>query len=144
MTAKLTQHQIPSFNLQKHHDRVRVPQEFDLRDLSRKYHIFPLRVIAQGDKRRLLLAMRNINDQKVIHDVEFRAGMPVIPVQADEIDLQWLIQKHYFGRSLTPTPRFQPNEVIHDLFEQLSMTTDAQNRPSWVTENLELYQEKYS
>jgi len=64
--------------------------------------------------------------------VEFRSGVVVIPVQADEIDIQWLIHKHYYGRPLTPTPSLKPEEVTHDLFEQLTITTDAQKRPNWV------------
>lgn len=140
MTASLnTYKERPHFDLQKHHHRVRVPEEFDLRDMARKFHIFPLKVILKDGIKHLLLAMRNPNDQQVIYDVQFRAGMNVIPVQADEIDIQWLIHKHYYGRPLTPTPSFKPHEVTHDLFEQLSMTTNAQNRPGWVNESLNLY-----
>ena len=139
MTAETRVTEIPTFHLQKHHSQVRVPHEFDLRDLSRKYHIFPLRVIKKTGKKRLLLAMRNPHDHKAIDDVEFRSGVVVIPVQADEIDIQWLIHKHYYGRPLTPTPSLKPEEVTHDLFEQLTITTDAQKRPNWVNENLELY-----
>lgn len=139
MTARKSPIQIPSFDLQKHHSKVKVPEEFDLRDLSRKFHVFPLKVIQQDGKKRLLLAMRNPYDQRAIYDVEFRAGCTVIPVQADEIDIQWLIHKYYYGRPLTPTPSLRPQEITHDMFEQLAITTDAQARPDFVDENLELY-----
>lgn len=135
---------IPTFDLQKHNGKVKVPTEFDLRDLSKKHSIFPLKIVTQNGRRRLLLAMRNPADQQLIYDVEFRAGMPVLPVQADEVDIQWLIQKHYFGRQLTPTPLERPREFTHDLFEQLTMTTDAQEQPDWITEALQPYLDKES
>lgn len=138
MTASIRPDQIPEFNLQKHHARVKVPESFDLREMSRKNHIFPLKVIYRSGKKCLLLAMRNPNDQALVYDVEFKCSMPVIPVRADEIDIQWLIQKHYYGRPLSPTPSLKDQDISHDLFEQLTVTTDAQNQPDWI-QNLELY-----
>jgi len=127
---------IPVFDLQTHHQKVQVPTEFDLRDLSRKYHIFPLKVISQNGRKRLLLAMANPYDHQAILDAEFRAGINVIPVQADQKDIQWLVQTHYFGRKLSPEPSEMEREVTHDVFQQLEMTTDAQKRPEWVSEML--------
>jgi hypothetical protein len=133
---------IPTFDIEKHHSKVKVPTDFDLRDLAKKFSIFPLKVVTQAGKKRLLLAMRNPRDQKLIYDVEFRAGMPVVPVQADDVDVQWLIQKFYFGRPLTPTPLDRPREVTHDMFEQLTMTTDAQEKPDWISEALDQFIQK--
>lgn len=130
---------VPAFDLQKHHSKIKVPTDFDLKDFAKKFSIFPLKVISLNGKKKLLLAMRNPKDQQVIYDVEFRAGMTVIPVQADDVDIQWLIQKHYYGRPLTPTPLQRPREHTHDLFEQLSMSSDAMERPDWATESLTPY-----
>lgn len=132
---------IPVFDLQTHHSKVKVPTDFDMRDLSRKYNVFPLKVITQGGRKRLLLAMQDPRNQEAIHDVEFRSGVSVVPVQADLVDIQWLIQVHYFGRKLSPTPKTMDGEVTHDVYEQLTMTTDAQNRPDWLGESLNLFSE---
>lgn len=123
---------MPVFDLQTHHARVQVPTEFDLRDLSRKYSLFPLKVIIQNGLKKLLLAMRNPYDQQAILDTEFRSGMTVIPVQADEKDIQWLVQTHYFGRKLSPLPSKNEDDFTHDVFEQLEMTTGAQAQPDWM------------
>ena len=139
---KNTKSVMPTFDIEKHHSKVKVPTEFDLRDLAKKHSIFPLKVITQSGRKKLLLAMRNPGDQKLIYDVEFRAGMPVVAVQADDVDIQWLIQKFYFGRPLTPTPLDRPREVTHDVFEQLTMTTDAQDRPDWISEALDQFIQK--
>jgi len=141
MAGQTKLNETPSFDLQKHHSKVRVPTEFDLKDLARKYHVFPLRVVNQNGKKRLLLAMRNPGDQSAIYDVEFKAGLTVIAVQADEIDIQWLIQKHYYGRQLSPTPNMKANEITFDLFEQLAITTDAQKRPDWVSDSIHRFQD---
>lgn len=133
---------IPSFDLQRHHAKVKLPEEFDLRDIAIKHHVFPLKVIQQRGVKKLLLAMRNTNDQQLIFDIEFRAGMNVLPVYADDIDIQWLIQKHYYGRPLTPTPTHRPKELTHDLFEQLSLVTDTTSQTDWVKENISIPLEK--
>lgn len=133
---------VPSFDLQKHHAKVELPTDIDLKEEVRRYCVFPLKVIKANGRRQLLLAMRNVKDQRAVYDVEFKAGMNVIPVQADDIDIQWLVQKHYYGRPLTPTPSNRTDEVTHDLFEQLTMTTDAQARPDWVNDSLQLYVEE--
>ena len=127
---------LPHFDLQTHHHRVKVPTEFDLRDIARKYSVFPLRVISQNGRKRLLLAMQNPYDQSAILDVEFRSGLSVVAVQADQKDIQWLIQTHYFGRKLSPSPTIHDRPVSHDVFEQLEITTDAQSQPEWVTTQL--------
>jgi len=142
MSGQIRPSETPSFDLQKHHSKVRVPTEFDLKDLARKYHVFPLRVIHRDGKKRLLLAMRNPGNQSAIYDVEFKAGLTVIAVQADEIDIQWLIQKHYYGRQLSPTPNVKTPEITHDLFEQLAITTDAQKRPDWVNDSIHRFNDE--
>lgn len=111
--------EIPSFDLQRHHAKIKVPENFDLRDLARKLQIFPLKLISIQGKLRLLLAMKNPRDQQAIMSVEMRTGMPVIPVQAEATDIQWLIQKHYYGRPLTPRPSYRPKDLSHQLFESL-------------------------
>ncbi len=133
---------IPSFDLQKHHHKVKVPTNFDLRDLAKKHSVFPIKVISQNGRKKLILAMRNPTDHQVIYDVEFRSSMQVLPVQADDVDIQWLIQKHYYGRPLTHTSIERPREVTHDVFEQLTMTSDAQERPDWITEALDQFMQK--
>lgn len=129
--------EVPVFDLQTHHSKVQVPTEFDLRDLSRKHHVFPLKVVRQNGRKRLLLAMRNPFDQKALFDVEFRAGMPAIPVQADETDVQWLIQTHYFGRKLSPTPRAETGTLSFDLFEQLELVGEAQTQEDLLSAQFE-------
>jgi hypothetical protein len=123
-----TQHLIPSFDLQSHHDRIEVPTDFDLKDLSKKYSVFPLKVITVQGRSRLLLAMRNPHDLEALHDVEFRSGVPVIAVQASEGDIQWLMQVHYFGRKLTPpASEINPDMYYDDVFEQLTIIRDLNN-----------------
>jgi hypothetical protein len=128
---------LPIFDLQTHYNKVTVPQDFDLRDLAKKYSVFPLRTITQNGRKRLLLAMRNPFDHKATLDVEFRAGMTVIPVQADESDIQWLMQVHYYGRRLSPTPTTVERPVIHDMFSQFQEVSDAQSQPDWIGEILQ-------
>lgn len=132
---------IPTFDLQTHHSRVQVPTEFDLRDLAKKYSIFPLRVIMQAGRRKLLLAMRDPFNQQAVTDVRFRSGMDVVAVQADDRDIQWLMQTHYYGRRLSPTPNMfeEPTSFSFDVFEQLEMTTDAQKQPDWLTPSLKAF-----
>jgi hypothetical protein len=127
---------IPMFDLQMHHDKVEVPTEFDLRDLSKKYSVFPLKVIFLNGRRRLLLAMKNPFDHQAILDVEFRAGMSVMAVQADDKDIQWLIQTHYFGRKLSPTPSQNADEFTHDVFAQFELASKVQNDPRWMSDSL--------
>ncbi|MDB5037844.1 MAG: hypothetical protein JWQ35_1372 [Bacteriovoracaceae bacterium] len=115
---------VPVFDLQTHHSRVEVPTDFDLRDLAKKYSVFPLKVIIMDGRRRLLLAMKNPFDQKPVLDVEFRSGMSVVPVQADEQDIVWLMQTHYFGKKLSPRPSAHTEDVTHDVFEQFEMMPD--------------------
>lgn len=127
---------IPSFDLQSHYHRISVPLDLDLRQLSRQHLVFPLRVVNSNGRKRLLLAMRDPYNQTAITDVEFRVSMAVIPVQADEIDIQWLIQKFYYGRELTPPHSYKPIEVIHDFFEQLAICSDEQDNLTWETDLL--------
>ena len=128
---------IPTFDLQAHHSKVNVPTDFDMRDLAKKYSVFPLRVITQNGRQRLLLAMRNPFDHRAVLDVEFRAGMTVIQVQADEADIQWLIQTHYYGRRLSPVPSAADRSLSFNVFEQLEMTTDSQKQPEWINHLLQ-------
>ncbi len=119
---------IPTFDLQTHHEKVEVPKEFDLRDLAKKYSVFPLKVIQMNGRRRLLLAMRNPYDNNAILDVEFRAAMPVVSVLANEGDIQWLIHTHYYGRKIAPTPSMSdPTIVFQDVFEQLETSIKEAN-----------------
>jgi hypothetical protein len=127
-----TEKTLPIFDLQTHHSRVQVPTEFDMRDLARKFSVFPLKTISQNGRKRLLLAMRNPYDAQAIMDCEFRSGMDVIAVQADDKDIQWLIQTHYFGRKLSPSPSHSEHEISHDVFAQLEMTSGAQKQPDWM------------
>ncbi len=132
--------QIPVFNLQAHHAKVEVPTEFDLRDLARRYSVFPLKVVVRDGLKRLLLAMVNPHDARAISDIEFRSGVTVLPVQADKVDIHWLIQTHYFGRKMSPVAQTEGAEVIHDTFQQLEITTGEQARPDWVQDGLQAYQ----
>jgi hypothetical protein len=126
---------IPVFDLQTHHSKVEVPHDFDLRDLSRKYAVFPLKVITMNGRRRLLLAMKNPFDGKAVLDIEFRAGMDVVPVQADNKDIQWLIQTHYFGKKMSPLPS-RTDEVTHDVFAQFEIVSKVHERPEYFSESL--------
>lgn len=132
--------EIPVFNLQAHHSRVQVPESFDMKDLARKYGCFPLKLIQQGTQKRLLLAMVNPFDQRAIADVEFRSGVTVTPVRADKVDVQWLIQTHYFGRKLSPVAQVAESDISHDVFAQLEMTTDEQNKPEWAKDGLQAFE----
>lgn len=134
------QSQIPVFNLQAHHEKVHVPMEFDMRDLSRKYNVFPLKLVSHSGLKRLLLAMVNPRDSRAIADVEFRAGVTVMPVQADRIDIQWLTQTHYYGRKLSPVASVGEMDVTHDLFKQLEITTNEQEKPDWLASELRAYE----
>lgn len=131
--------QVPVFNLQMHHSKVEVPFEFDMRDLAKKYSVFPLKLIQHQGQKRLLLAMVNPFDHQAIRDVEFRSNFTVMPVQADRVDVQWLIQVHYYGRKLSPTASAVSEQVSHDVFAQLEMTTDEQKRPEWVRDGLQAF-----
>jgi hypothetical protein len=131
--------QIPVFQLQLHHDKVQVPTEFDLRKLARKYLIFPLKIITPSGRKKLLLAMANPFDHQAIQDVEFATGLGVMPVQADRVEIQWLIQVHYFGRKLSPVAIVQESDVTRDLFSQLEMTTDEQKQPDWLKHGLHTF-----
>lgn len=133
---------MPIFELQTHYNKVQVPAEFEMKDLSKKYSVFPLKVITQDGRKRLLLAMRNPFDHKATLDVEFRAGMTVIPVQADESDIQWLVQTHYYGRKLSPTPSLENRTITHDVFAQLEDTTDSQKQPEWMNNLLQPFATK--
>lgn len=115
---------IPVFDLQTHHSKVEVPQGFDLRDLSRKYAVFPLKLITVNGRRKLLLAMKNPFDGQAVLDVEFRSGLSVVPVQADDKDIQWLIQTHYYGKKLSPLPS-NTDEVTHDVFAQFEIVSEV-------------------
>lgn len=133
---------LPIFDLQTHHNKVMVPSDFDFRDLAKKYSVFPLRIINQNGRRRLLLAMRNPFDHKATLDCEFRAGMTVVPVQADESDIQWLMQVHYYGRRLSPTPTTVDRGTVHDMFSQFQEVSDAQAQPDWIGEMLQPFTTK--
>lgn len=83
------------FDLKEHRTTINVPSYLNIQDLSHKYHIFPLRVIYQNNRRRLLLAMSNPKNISAIADTEFQTGMPVIPVSASHGDIEELIAWHY-------------------------------------------------
>jgi hypothetical protein len=119
---------MPIFDLQTHHSKVEVPWEFDLRDLAKKYSVFPLKVISMNGTRRLLLAMKNPYNHNATRDVEFRAGMPIIAVQADDKDIRWLIQTHYYGQKLSPIPSGY-EDVTHDVFAQFEIVSKIQEAP---------------
>lgn len=139
MTARQTQNTAtPKFDLKKHLEKINPPLHLDLRKLSQKYLAFPLKVVRRNGRNRLLLAMRNTSNHQAIYDIEFKAGMSVIPVQADEVDIQWLIHKYFLGRTLNTASEPSYDDVTHNMFEQLSITTDAQARPDWV-ENTGFY-----
>jgi len=132
--------QIPVFNLQSHHAKVQVPAEFEMKDLCRKYFVFPLKLINSNGTKRLLLAMLNPQDHRAIADVEFRSGVSVMPVQADRVDINWLIQTHYFGRKLSPVAQVDEGDISHDVFAQLELTTDEQKKPEWVDQSIRAYE----
>lgn len=135
-----SQRQIPVFNLQSHHAKVQVPAEFEMKDLCRKYNVFPLKLVIINGSKRLLLAMLNPLDHRAIADCEFRSGVSVLPVQADKVDIQWLIQTHYFGRKLSPVAQVDEEDVSHDVFAQLELTTDEQKKPEWVDQSTRAYE----
>ena len=110
---------IPAFDLQRHHSQLDVPQDLNLRDLARKHKVFPLRVISWNGSDELLLAMTNPKNLEAIQQVEAKTGKKVIPVQAESVDVQWLIQKYYYGCSLTPHPSLRPLDFNHELFEKI-------------------------
>lgn len=112
----------PSFDLQRHHSWVSIPTEFDMRDLVRKHLVFPLKIVQIDAQPRLLLAMKDCFNSAAIQEVEFRANMEVIPVVADELDIRWLVHRHVYGRSLTPTPSNRPRLDGEILFESLVRT----------------------
>lgn len=116
--------EIPSFDLQRHHAKISAPKDLKLRDMSKKYLIFPLKLIQWNGSEHLVLAMRNPKDRQVILEVELRTGLNVLPVQADAMDIEWLIQKYYYGRQLTPRPSLRPREFSHLLFETLLIQAD--------------------
>jgi hypothetical protein len=116
---RMTAETIPSFDLQRHHSWVELPTDFDMRDLVRKFLVFPLKIVRVDNQSRLLLAMRDCFHQEAIQEVEFRSGLKVIPVLASELDIRWLVHRHLYGRSLTPTPSFRTRIETDGLFENL-------------------------
>lgn len=117
--------EIPSFDLQRHHAKVQLPDNIDLREIARKCHVFPLKLVSWQGEDFLLLAMLNPKDQLTIAKVEEKTQMKVLPVQAEALDIQWLIQKYYYGMQNTPRPSFRPKELAHQLFESLLGQVDA-------------------
>ena len=117
---------VPSFDLQRHHAWVELPTEFDMRDLVRKYLVFPLKVVRIDNQPKLLLAMRDCLQAEAIQEVEFRSGLKVVPVLATELDIRWLVHRHLYGRSLTPTPSFRTRVDSDLLFERLCQTENSQ------------------
>ncbi len=109
----------PSFDLQRHHSQLDVPQDLNLRDISRKHQVFPLKVTFWNGSPKLLLAMTNPKNQEAIQSVELKTGKSVIPVQAESADIHWLIQKYYYGCNVTPHPSMRPLDFNHDLFEKI-------------------------
>jgi hypothetical protein len=115
----------PLFDLQRHHERVEVPTQFDLRDLCRKFEVFPLKLVHMSKEAQLLLAMKNPLDQEAIKEVESRVSAPIIPIQADSKDIQWLISTHFFGQKLAPPPSNQMDKIGIQLFEKLYTQTSS-------------------
>lgn len=129
----------PIFDLKKHHLKIKVPTEFSLEDLAEKYSIFPLKVIVLKGKRRLLLAMRNIHDSMAILDVEFRSGLKVIAVQAEEVDIHWLIETYYYGHRVNLDRKLIEPELTRDLFSQFEMITKPHRRPIQTKEGIKIF-----
>ena len=118
---------VPVFNLQNDHDRVSVPTSFDLRDLSRKHSVFPIRTVTHNQQDCLVLAMVNPFDQVALSAVEERCALPVIVVRADRDDIKWLIQVHYYGLKLSPLSKADENQ--QDWLAKLTALNSNQARP---------------
>jgi len=132
MLKRSRQERIPSFSLLTDKALIDFKPDLDFVDLSAKYRVFPLRFFLENGRKRMLLAMKNPFDVEAIRNCEFRAGVPVVPVQARERDIAWLIRTYYFHEKLrmdyfeaemsTETLSEEQAEVTQDVFQQLAIT----------------------
>ena len=88
--------------------------------------------------------MKNPYDDKATIDVEAKSVLSILPVQADDKDVQWLIQTHYYGRKLSPTPSVITEEITHDVFAQFEHVSKVQQDPRFISESLQPFTKEHN
>jgi hypothetical protein len=111
------------FNRSKHGSQIQVQLNEKAQRLCQDFQVFPLKEIVQGNRRVLILAMRDVSNLDAIQAFEFLNNCQVLRVEADYADIQWLFQKHFLQNNFQFFDELDPSEVTQDLFEQLEITS---------------------
>jgi type IV pilus assembly protein PilB len=82
------------------------------RETAEKYNVIPVGFKLQGTKKRLIVAMTNPLDLKVIDNISFISGYGIEPIYAREEDLKWIIAYYYGRRELMGSQRYSGNSVL--------------------------------
>lgn len=85
----------------KHDQFLSMPENIDALILVQKFDVFPLRMIRENGRSRLLLAMLYPHRLDRIADIEFYLGISIIPVAASRSDLTYLEQAARFRQNWT-------------------------------------------
>ena len=84
-TAKITKDLLQYVNLQT----------------ARSQRFVPLAVKEIRGKKRLVVATSDPTNFRVIDDLQFKSGLPVLPMVTVDSDIEWFIRRHYMGESDT-------------------------------------------
>jgi len=106
---------VPSINLREVALPRHVLHALPVRTAER-HHVFPVSVHREGGRRSLILAMADPTDLEAIRDIEFQAGMRVLPAVAMESSIMRASARYYRFRDEAVKP---PNgaRVIQEVLQ---------------------------
>ncbi|HSE83801.1 MAG TPA: hypothetical protein VLB01_04585 [Thermodesulfobacteriota bacterium] len=82
------------------------------REIAEKYNAIPVGFKLKGTKKRLVVAMADPLDLKLIDNISFITGYTIEPIFAREEDLKWIIVYYYGRRGLLKTRGYSSNSVL--------------------------------
>jgi len=67
--------------------------------MARTNRIVPLAVKDIRGKKRLVVATSDPTNYKVLDELQFKTGLPILPMVTSDSDIEWFIRRHYMGES---------------------------------------------
>lgn len=67
--------------------------------VARAQRIVPLAVKEIKGKKRLVVATSDPTNFKAMDELQFRSGLPILPMVCPDSDVEWFIRKHYLGET---------------------------------------------
>lgn len=76
-----------------------IPSGIDAIELARRFDAFPLRLLRENGRSRLVVAMTSPGNLDRVADIEFYLGVSIIPVPATPSDITYLEQAAFLNKT---------------------------------------------